>query len=698
MICLISSSNISSFKPFSKWWNFFKQKVKNLAPTFFVIPFLCVLLFNNAFAQTIYVSQTAQLRQALESAALNGEADTIILSSGVYKTTDDGLGTFKFSDSQDYNLTIQASDGADVILDGANTHQVLNLTNTKNTTFFIKNISITNGNTQDGYAGIYASKNLELVHCTVNNHKAKSGAVYAYDLKIVDSNISNTQFQSKDITTYATNSVNLYLKNSYISNNENSAIFFSGVGTIEDSFLSDNNKSGLGSTGNTLVLKNTHIVNNGERGISSGVNGNLKISDSNISNNGKSGIYIDFGTKALISHSDISNNTDGIYVFNTGKVAVLNSILQYNSSYGFSANLTTGSVALLINSVLAHNKIGFKGPGLVVNTLFDQNSQDDIVTDSGKTYIFNNYVDYLKILESTSSYSTILKKDNIQSNLSPLNFAENYIPQNGMGIIDAGLNLEAQTFINYLSEFSSDTTFNTQVHAVLKSDKLHNARINGTNIDIGAYEYESVPYTGTAPTITFVGAMDYKLYATATISFNIALAQGRTIRELWIDNGNGTYASFPITTTILNVTSSSIGTKTVKIKVVDSESEISEKLFILNILDLTTQEAIEYGKNQCKENPASCGIGITSDTNSSSNITKAYVDALGNGWHMLGTAKTINAQDDVLFETVTILWYYDNASTQWKAYSKTLGNSLLNYHGIELLDVIPENNGFWIKK
>lgn len=87
------------------------------------------LLPNIVLAQTFNVSTTAQLRTALENATVNGEDDVIILEAGTYKTTDDGLGTFKFSDTEAHNLTIKAKDGLtanDVILDGANTHQVIN--------------------------------------------------------------------------------------------------------------------------------------------------------------------------------------------------------------------------------------------------------------------------------------------------------------------------------------------------------------------------------------------------------------------------------------------------------------------------------------------------------------------------------------------------------------------------------------------
>jgi len=81
------------------------------------------------FAATFNVSNTLEFRQALENAALNGENDTIILEPGIYSTLSDGLGTFTFNDTEEYNLTIQGADGYsinDIVLDGENTHQVMN--------------------------------------------------------------------------------------------------------------------------------------------------------------------------------------------------------------------------------------------------------------------------------------------------------------------------------------------------------------------------------------------------------------------------------------------------------------------------------------------------------------------------------------------------------------------------------------------
>ncbi len=48
----------------------------------------------------IHVSNTEEFRQALLDAAGNGRDDTIVLADGVYKTTDDGKGTFMFIDNE----------------------------------------------------------------------------------------------------------------------------------------------------------------------------------------------------------------------------------------------------------------------------------------------------------------------------------------------------------------------------------------------------------------------------------------------------------------------------------------------------------------------------------------------------------------------------------------------------------------------
>lgn len=69
---------------------------------------------------THYVSDTPELRQALLDAAQNGLDDRIILADGIYKTTDDGEGTFTFSSTEDKYLSIEGMSNTNTILSGDN--------------------------------------------------------------------------------------------------------------------------------------------------------------------------------------------------------------------------------------------------------------------------------------------------------------------------------------------------------------------------------------------------------------------------------------------------------------------------------------------------------------------------------------------------------------------------------------------------
>ena len=149
-----------------------------------LLSFAFVVLLLSVFAstvnaQTFNVSTTAQLRTALENAAVNGQDDIIILAKGTYKTTDDGLGTFTFIDMQAHNLTIQAAAGLtadEVILDGANTHQVFNYNNTALSTLTLDRVSVVNGTASSGVGGVLVlhSNNLIVTDCIVSYNAASA--------------------------------------------------------------------------------------------------------------------------------------------------------------------------------------------------------------------------------------------------------------------------------------------------------------------------------------------------------------------------------------------------------------------------------------------------------------------------------------------------------------------------------------------
>jgi len=104
------------------------------------------------------VSNTAELRTALTQAANDGRDDIIVLANGTYKTTDDGLGQFKYSTSEKHTLTLRGSSSANVILDGDKSSRVLYIYG--GTSLHLEKLTVQNGHltsNQNG-AGVYVDK------------------------------------------------------------------------------------------------------------------------------------------------------------------------------------------------------------------------------------------------------------------------------------------------------------------------------------------------------------------------------------------------------------------------------------------------------------------------------------------------------------------------------------------------------------
>ena len=98
------------------------------------------------------VSNTQEFRKALDEAANNGKDDVILLSKGVYTTSDDGIGTFTYSDSENQRLLIYGEENNRPILNGDNFSRVLEVKYTNpafNSILILKHLEIKNS-TDDG--------------------------------------------------------------------------------------------------------------------------------------------------------------------------------------------------------------------------------------------------------------------------------------------------------------------------------------------------------------------------------------------------------------------------------------------------------------------------------------------------------------------------------------------------------------------
>lgn len=445
---------------------------------------LSFLFAANVFAATFNVSTTAQFRKALEDAAVNGEDDTIILEAGTYKTTDDSLGTFKFSDTEAHNLTIKAKDGltaTDVILDGATTHQVFNLTNTNDATYTIERITIQNGKTSGATTGggIYSGNSLNITNCSITNNTStgNGGGVYVYgdtvNVTVTNSTISNNTAGTYGGGIYCYKTITL--SNSTVSNNTSvsagGGISGDTVTVTGSSITNNTSANGACINGNAITINSSEISGCTNEGIRGGA---VTIINSKVTKNkgyGSAGIY---GAPAIIINSTISENTtDGaswqsgsaLYCPGGSPAVIINSSIIGNvAASGSSIRCNTGSV--------------------YVNNIFNNNSSD--VYFAGNSNIYNNYIDYAKL--ANESNFTIIKKNNIQPSEGNLNFADASF-RLGVGsiAIDKGLDSNSDIFKNL---FTDSTILNTVLDA-LYSDKDGNTRIAGSAIDLGAYEYGS---------------------------------------------------------------------------------------------------------------------------------------------------------------------------------------------------------------
>ena len=132
-------------------------------------------------AEVFNVSTTAELRTALSTAYSNYQGDidtdnTIYLESGVYKTTDDGAGSFTLE-----HVTLIGSTSGATILDGGTATLVL---------YAIVNCQIyDNQTTSAGYgSGLYGDNNKVINSLFSNNTGSNYGAhIYGGNLTVINS-------------------------------------------------------------------------------------------------------------------------------------------------------------------------------------------------------------------------------------------------------------------------------------------------------------------------------------------------------------------------------------------------------------------------------------------------------------------------------------------------------------------------------
>ncbi len=162
-----------------------------------------VLLAGAMQAQTFNVSTAQELADALNSAAMNGKDDTIILSAGTYQANSSVQ--FQYLASESNSLTLRAADGldrSDVVIDGGRIGTTLYLENTVSAPATrLERLTIQNGYTPHNGGGVYSTLPLVVERCEISHNKAveNGGGLYATGY----ADINDTLVKDNNVTGYS---------------------------------------------------------------------------------------------------------------------------------------------------------------------------------------------------------------------------------------------------------------------------------------------------------------------------------------------------------------------------------------------------------------------------------------------------------------------------------------------------------------
>lgn len=158
---------------------------------------LLVLLapLSDAQAASFTVTDVSEFQAALDTAAANGEADTINVTAGTYNVST----TLIYWSSENYSLTIIGAGVSLTILDGGNSRQILNLeTTVDNAGLRVRGIAFHNGNSMYG-GGLQITTNsatiaVESSEFNGNSSSQVGGGVNAYSTT-GNISVSNCSFE-----------------------------------------------------------------------------------------------------------------------------------------------------------------------------------------------------------------------------------------------------------------------------------------------------------------------------------------------------------------------------------------------------------------------------------------------------------------------------------------------------------------------
>jgi len=664
-------------------------------------------LVGSLYSKTYQVSTTTDLRDALFDIQFLNENNEIILQAGKYNTNSDGYGTFNLSSQYEVNLTIRASQGFDsndVVFNG-NNNQIFNFTSLDNINIY--NISLVDGSNTNG---IYSDSNINI----------NSSSFYNTSINCKNLEIENSDFNKSRIDITGDTNINN-------SDFNNSRIDITGDSNITNSNFY--NAKGFNSGGviktNNAIITNSNFLNNIARSkggaiyLASGSILNCKFKDNKIDSNSHSvyggAIYHTGDSLLTIENTEFINNStnskssydysSGSVIYSKGNLNINTSMFKNNKTYSYSSyycKYTIFSSNLnLINSIFYNNRNGsyfiYASSGNIINNTFLNNGDNFIKISSGGNLINNILID--------SSYSINNKYNNLLSGNLSNNIKNTYKTSSLLNstdfnllkyspLINKGLNPNSDKFINLLKDDNESFTF---INKSLNTDYYGNKRVLNNTIDIGAVEYNG-ELSSIVNNVDYVNGCEItgdKIVDNEIVfDFNVINPNNEILKYYILEDGEFKKIDSKTITKIF----SSSGNYTITFKVVGSNEDIYKaKVSIYDTLsgDYNNgySDGIEKAKNDCKNNPESCGIIVPSIASN-----KSYNYTLANGgWHNIGVLRDSNIS---IFDNsnISVIWKWNGANQSWEFYSTN--NSLVeiaNNIGVPIIENVNDGEALWIR-
>jgi predicted outer membrane repeat protein len=339
----------------------------------------------------MHVANTTELRAALLAAASNGHDDTIILSDGTYKTSDDGDGTFIFLYNEDYNLTLIGSSKDNVILSGDNQHQIFKreggsglLIKLEQLTFMDGNMSSSPAyhNSIDYGAAVQAACDIYILDCIFKNNNANGGggaisANTGSQLKVENSTFQNNSAgntggaiaSSAYLTEIIQSSFTGNFSGYQIESGYGGAIATYNLTSVFNSIFSENNATYGGaifcksSVSQPLTVVNSIIINNNAYDGGAIYSEYTMHATNNLIALNSSGVYIDSGgspsyTSTIYNSIFLENTNDSKYIRTYDyKVGYSNTAASFINNY-LNVVSTTGTLTYT-NNIFNGVTLGF---------------------------------------------------------------------------------------------------------------------------------------------------------------------------------------------------------------------------------------------------------------------------------------------------------------------------------------------------